>query len=350
MDKIYRILKSEYFLLFILAVINFFIAFYVIKLSLWHSDSETYLNAARFLQGEKLDAIPFNRLLSTPLMLYASIGMSWFTGNFYSGMMAVNLIFYFLIIYVFFKLSLVIYNDRRVALFSAVLFLADYCFFSFGPSYLADLGGWFFFVLGSWLAVKYYREKNKKFYYLAIAAAGVGVLFKEYGALGLISLSLLIINMPYSWRKKFKEIVTAGFLFALIPVIYYLIFYIKFHYSYFDWYGLNISAHGQSYGLILILKDLIWLFSAGWPIFLYGIWQEKKYFERDKFKILTALLPASLAFLAWPALTERIAFIFVVWLALIAGFGLSKVKNNYLAAAVVIFYIIINYLVAFHLS
>ncbi|PJA01682.1 hypothetical protein COX74_01360, partial [bacterium (Candidatus Gribaldobacteria) CG_4_10_14_0_2_um_filter_41_16] len=51
----------------------------------------------------------------------------------------------------------------------------------------------------------------------------------------------------------------------------------------------------------------------------------------------------SLAFLAWPALTQRIAFIIVPWLALISGFGLSKIKNNYIIGTILIAYALINY-------
>ena len=344
MEKIKNIIKSKYFLLYALGILNIAVALYVIKISLWSSDSETYLSAMKYLQGAKLDELPYNRLITTPFMLFASIFLSFMTGSLFNGMLAVNLIFYFLIIYVFYKLVFEIYQNEKIAFLSSVLFLGNYAIYNFGIAYLADMGGWFFFILGSWLALKYYRGHNdKKYYYWAILAAGVGVLFKEYGALGLISLCLLTLASAYGWRKKIKEIITAGFLFALIPLLYNLIFYLKFNYSYLDWYFFNVDAHGQSYNLILLIKVLGWLYLAGWPIFFYGLWQEKKYFEKTRATVLAALLPASLAFLAWPALTQRVAFIIVPWLALISGFGLTKLKNNYLIAAILIIYIIINY-------
>jgi len=343
MKLLLKILKSKYFLLYALAILNLAVALYVIKISLWSSDSETYLKAMQYLQGAKLDEIPYNRLITAPFMLYASIFFSYFTGGLFNGMLTANLIFYFLIIYIFYKLVFEIYKDHKTALLSSVLFLSNYSMYNFGVAYTTDMGGWFFFILGTWLALKYYYRKNKKFYYLAVLAAGVGILFKEYGALGLISLSLLILISEYGWREKIKKIITAGFLFALIPLLYNLIFYLKFNYSYLDWYFFNVDAHGQSYNLILLIKVLGWLYLAGWPIFFYGLWQEKKYFEKTRATVLAALLPASLAFLAWPALTQRVAFIIVPWLALISGFGLTKLKNNYLIAAILIIYIIINY-------
>lgn len=340
--KIINIIKSKYFLLSALAILNLIVAFFIIKISLWSSDSETYLSAMKYLLGAKLDEIPFNRLITAPFMLYASIFFSYFTGGLFNGMLAVNLIFYFLIIYVFYKLVFEIYHDDRVAFLSSILFIGNYCLYNFGIAYLADMSGWFFFILSSLFALKYYNNKNK-YYYLAILAAGVGVLFKEYGALGMVSLSALILVSNFPWQKKIKEIFLVGLLFAAIPVLYNILFYLKFNYSYLDWYFFNISAHAASYGIVLLIKVLGWVYLAGWPIFLYGLWQEKKYFDKRRALILAALLPASLAFLAWPALTQRIAFIIVPWLALSSGFGLSKLKNNYLTTAILIFYIIINY-------
>ena len=286
MEKILNFLKSKYFLLFALAILNLLVAFYFLKLSPWSSDSETYLKAMQYLRGANLEQIPYNRLLTTPFMLYSSILASWFTGSFYGGILAVNLIFYFLIIYVFYKLVLEIYQNQTTAVLSSILLLSNYSMYNYGVTYNADLGGWFFFILGTWLALKYYYRKNKKFYYLAVLAAGVGILFKEYGALGLISLSLLILISEYGWREKIKKIITAGFLFSLIPLLYNIIFYIKFNYSYLDWYFFNIGAHGQSYSLILLIKVLGWVYLAGWPIFVFGLWQEKKFFDKNRSKIL----------------------------------------------------------------
>lgn len=343
MENFLKIIKSKYFILAALAVLNLIVALYVIKISLWSSDSETYLSAMKYLRSEQTADIPYNRLITTPLMLYASIFFSRFTGSLFNGMFTVNLIFYFLIICVFYKLVLEIYRDETVAFFSSLLFLGNYALYNFGIAYLADLGGWFFFILGSLLALKYFNGHDKKFYYFSALAAGVGVLFKEYGGLSLISLAAVILISDFSWAKKIKLISLAGLMFFALPVLYNVLFYFKFHYSYLDWYFFNLGAHAKSYGLILLIKVLGYLNLAGWPIFLYGLLMEKKYFDKPRALVLAAMLPASLTFLAWPALTERVAFIIVPWLVLSSGFGLSKIKNNYSVAAILIIYFIVNY-------
>ena len=344
MKLLLKILKSKYFLLYALAILNLAVALYVIKISLWSSDSETYLKAMQYLQGAKLDEIPYNRLITAPFMLYASIFFSYFTGGLFNGMLTANLIFYFLIIYIFYKLVFEIYKYHKTALLSSVLFLSNYSMYNFGVAYTTDMGGWFFFVLSSLLAVKYfYNNNSRKFYFLAILSSSVGVLFKEYGALGMISLVALILLSDFSYKRKIKEIAGASLMFLVIPTLYNLAFYLKFNYSYFDWYFFSLNTFAPAYNIALLIKVLGWVYLAGWPIFVFGLWQEKKFFDKNRSKILVALLPASLAFLAWPALTERLAFIFVPWLALISGFGLSKIKKTYLATAILIVYILINY-------
>ena len=339
-----KLIRSKYFLIFSLTIINLFIALYVVKMPLWSSDSETYLSAMQYLQGEKISEMPLNRLVTTPLMLFSSIFASTFVGSLYGGMLAVNILFYFLIIYAFYKLVLEIYKDSRTAILSSVLFFSSYGLYTFGATYTTDIGGWFFFVLGSLFAVKYFKNhNNKKFFYLTVLSAGVGVLFKEYGALGMISLGMLILLSQMSFSKKIKEIVIAGLLFSVIPIIFNILFFLKFNYSYLDWYFYNVEAFTPMYNFTIFAKVLGWVFLAGWPIFIFGLLQEKKFFNKDRAKILLALLPASLAFLAWPALTQRIAFILVPWLALISGFGLTKIKSKYILITILILYIIINH-------
>ena len=107
---------------------------------------------------------------------------------------------------------------------------------------------------------------------------------------------------------------------------------------------LNVDQPGINWSIILLIKVLGWLFLVGWPIFLLGLYQEYKNFNWTRFKIFVALLPASIAFMAWPGLTQRIAFIFVPLLAMISGFGLSKIKNKYIIILILISYAVVGYL------
>ena len=246
-----------------------------------------------------------------------------------------------------------VYGDQRVALIASVLFFTNYCLINYGITYRTDLGGWFFFILAMFLAIKYFNNpKNKKFFYLSILASSVGVLFKEYGALGMAPLGLLILFLPWSWWQKVKKLIITVILFSILPAWYYIFVYLKFGFSYLDRYLYAVEATiyntqqpDINWSIILLIKVLGWLFLIGWPIFFYGLYQEYKNFNSQRFKILLALLPASLAFLIWPGLTQRIAFIFVPLLSMVSAFGLSKLKDKYVIILLLLICAAINYLI-----
>ena len=355
MNIFYKLIKSPYFFLLILASISLIIAITLVKTPLeGNGDMLSHLEAMNFLQEKPYtEDFMINRVLTSPLMLYSSIFFGYLIDSNKTGMMIVNLIFYFLIILVFYKLVELIYQNRTISLLSSILFFTNYCMFNYGTTYRADIGGWFFFLLSTLFAVKYYQSRleNKKVFFYSILSASIGVLFKEYGALGLISLSLLILFSNIAFWEKIKKIFKAGILFSIIPGLYYLFFYFKFDYSYFNWYFQNFDKYvinpeitGGNYSLILMIKVLGWLFLIGWPIFLWGVYQLWKNYDKQKIIYLTALLPASLVFLAWPSFTQRVAFILVPWLALISGYGLSKIKNRYIIILILLIYASINYL------
>jgi len=355
MEKILNFIKSHYFLIFILATANLIIAFVLVKTPLWENgDMTSYLEAMNLLQDKPYgEEFTITRLLTSPLMLYSSIFLGKLFNSNQTGMLAVNIIFYFLTVYVFCKIVESIFQNKKISLVASVLFFANYCMFNYGTTYRVDMGGWFFFLLTTLFAIKYYQSQltDRKYFLLAIFAASVGVLFKEYGALGMISLGLLILLSKITLKQKIKKILLAVLIFLIIPGLYHLLIYLKFDYSYFSWYGHSFGSHINNpenpfaeYNLILFIKVLGWLFLAGWPIFLWGLYQLWKNYDKQRIICLAALLPASLAFLAWPALTQRIAFILVPWLALIAGFGLSKIKYKYLIIIILIIYALVNYL------
>ena len=362
MKKVLIFTKSPYFLIFVLGIVNLLIALFLIKQPLNISgDSVSYFNTMKFLQGQEYDT-QFNgpdteivlkaRILTTPLMLYSSIFFGKIIGNGYDGILLINIIFYFLIIFVFYKLIYVIYKDHFISLISSVLFMANYCLYHYGTTYRTDIGGWFFFLLTTLLAVKYFKNsQSNKFYYLAILSASIGVLFKEYGALGMIPLGILILFLPNNFFNKLFKILKAAFLFLIIPGLYHLFIYFQYGFSYLNWHSYafselinNPAAPGIDWSILLLAKVLGWLFLAGWPIFAWGLYQEYKNFNKQRAKILLAILPASLSFLAWPGLTQRIAFILVPWLAMISGYGLSKIKNRYIILLILLIYVSINYL------
>jgi hypothetical protein len=343
-----KIFQNVYFYLILLIVINILVAtFYASPNFKIAGDAGSYHEAIRLLEGGKsYGPVPFLRLLTTPLMLFSARVADYFVNNIYASMATVNLIFYVLISFVFYKLAFEIYKDEKIAFLGSFFFISNYYLFNIDNAFIADMGGRFFFILTNFLAVKYFLGSEKKYYYLAIISSSAGVLFKEFGALGLLSLVFLIFLSKSPWLEKMKLTIKAGLLFSIIPALFHLFFFLKSGFSYLDVYNIGVNFYPpemHAYGLSVFIKVMGWIFLAGWPLFLWGLYQEKKFFDKQRVTILCALLPASLAFFAWPMFMQRTAFILVPWLSLITGFGVSKIKNRYIVVVLLIFYLLINY-------
>ncbi|MFA5087392.1 MAG: glycosyltransferase family 39 protein [Candidatus Paceibacterota bacterium] len=293
-------------------------------------DAITYRDAANFLQGgQSVGAVPMNRVLTTPLFLYLSIFFNSFLHNFALSTSLLNIIFYFGCVLGFYFLAREIYG-ARAGFLASILFSFNYYVMEPSNARLADMGGWLFFILATYFAVKYINSSDKKHYFWSIAMSAVGVLFKEYGGLGLINLILLILVSDWQNKRKIKDIFLAGLVFFAVLASYHAFVFLKYHYTYLDWYVFVHNASAvpgfQAKGFAVLIKVLGWLFTFGWLAFLLGLKEEFVARDFKRIKILLALLPITLTFYIWPAIAQRLAVIFMMWLALIAGFGLSRVK------------------------
>lgn len=366
----FQFLKENQILLILLGILNLIIVYTyvhflsiqsesVIQSTLRHwQDTPSYLNAMYYFDGSSVGgdiSSYLQRMLTAPLMLLSSMMLGLFLGDYATGMFALNVAFYLISIPIFYRIGLLIFNSTRVAFIATILYFTNWGLFSFGPTYLADMGGWFFFLLTTLFALLYYRNRSvRKWFYLGILSSIIGVFFKEYGALGIASLILLTCISGATIRVKFREIFLTILIFGTSLLLYYIWFYFSFHYSYFDWYTYNYESYGSieatssfMYSLPNLIKVVTLIFLPGWPLFLLGIahlWKKINVGTKDQILILAALAPASFAFLIWPAFTHRVAWILVPWAALIAGFGLSShIKSKFTILCVLLGYAMVDY-------
>lgn len=344
--------NTKIFLITII-VLNILVSYFYLgyQHGLIKGDAVTYFYAAKFLDGgQMLGPEIMNRILTVPLFLYSSIFVNYLSGDLNLSIAIVNVIFYFACVCVFYLLGREIYKENKIAILSTVLFACNYYLIDPVNAHLADMGGWLFFLVSTYLAIRYFNSHNRKFYYLSILLAVIGVLFKEYGGFGIVSLTLLIGVSSVPNKQKIKYILVAGFLFLLPLLAYHLFVYLNYHYSYFDWFSYvkNVASQPgyQTKSFILFVKILGWLFSFGWLAFVFGVKEEYKTMDKNRIKILLAILPSTLFFIIWPAITQRLAVIFMIWLALIAGFGLSKMRW-YWSYPLLVIYILFNYNIKF---
>jgi len=327
--------KNKIFIfLTLLIIFNIFVSYFYIGYSPdFGSDATEFRDAGVFLSqgGEISREALMNRVVPSPLFLYTSVATNSLLQDFSLSFSVVNIFFYILCVFAFYFLTLEIYKEKKVAIISTLLALFNFYVIDPGNAHLADMSGWFFFIFSTYLAVKYINTFNRKFYYFSILMAVAGFFFKEYGGLGLINLTLLILVSDLSKKQKIKDVLGVVIL-STIPIFSYHIFaYLHYHVSYFDKF-INVKVASpsdpeyQSKSFILLVKILGWLFSFGWLAFLFGVKKELEIKDKKRLKILLACFPATLTFLIWPAITQRLAVILMFWLSLIAGLGLSKIK------------------------
>ena len=135
-------------------------------------------------------------------------------------------------------------------------------------------------------------------------------------------------------------------LLVLLPLLFYhAFFYLEYHLTYFDRisHAAFLGIFGEeTRSLILLIKILGWLFTFGWLAFCLGLKEERTAMDKHRIKILLATFPITLLFLIWPVYTQRIAVVLMMWLSLIAGFGLSRLRWYWLCPFLGI-YIWVNY-------
>ena len=328
-----------------------------------NSDLHSYLSTITYvrssLSGES-DTVPapapqvvLTRALTTPLMTLSAMVIGGITGNDAFGIIAINIIFYFLLVPIFYRIGVLIFDNQKTAFIATVILFTNWVLFTYGTAFLVDMGGWFFFLLTTMCALEYYRDPTRRsYFYYGILSSIVGVFFKEYGALGMATLGILVAASHTPAMQKIKDIATAFLLFGTALVAYHLWFYLHFDYTYLSWYGHNYESYAApesgsyKHDFSHLIRVLVLIFLPGWPIFLLGgvrIVKELRGRVASLLIPLGAMLPASLAFLAWPSFAHRIAFTLIPWVALVAAFGLARIQKRWLILGVLIGYALVNY-------
>lgn len=319
-------------------------------------DSFSYIEAIKVLDGSPVseEFVP-NRILTsflnlTGLGLFASL-----FGGFTLGWLIWNTLLYIIAGLAFFVLVRSVFESDKVALLGTILFATNYGVLFFGLSYVVDMGGWMFFVLSTMLLGLYAQKSEPRYLALAFIAVGIGGLFKEYVFLALPS---LVVFVWYEHRASFalflKKIIPL-MLLVFIPVLMLHVWvYIKFGYTYLDWFGTNNEAFGyknwlvngiKSFGSVLNLTILGFVWGA------YLLWSKTGEFISPKNKIfLLATILSILPIFIWPSLTQRVVTTAIVPFILMSCIVVKKYENLiHIFVPIIAAYAVINFLMEPHI-
>lgn len=300
-----------------------------------YGDTSQYIEVIHWFQGEDAETVPWRVL--RPLGPLIAVPFEFLGEG--AGLIVQNAIFYLLCAFLMFKITDLIYQNKKQAFFASLFFITAVPAIGTGLAYLTDTGAWFFYLLSIFLTLVYLRTKNEKLIFLNGFFSGIGVLMKENGGLGVLFFGLMILfSRNFTIKEKISKIARFGILF-LIPVLTLQILMFKyFHFTSLDWYSIGgaDSKEGLFLTFLRYFGHLFIILGILWPFFLIGIWKEWQEKNRERIKMFLALLPSSFSFLLWTIdAGARSVFIFAPMGMILASNGLEffmpKIKKTTLA-------------------
>jgi len=335
------------FILLIIGIANVFFIYFFYSDHFYRGDTQSYVETAKWLGGDKnAQVYPYRLLKPLGLLLPALFEKFNLGGEF--GLQFQNLILYFLSIILIFDLILYFYKDKFQALLGAILFLTAWPFLTNAISYLTDMAGWFFYVLSIWLILKLHQVKeiNPKFSFLLGLVGGVGFLFKESAIASLFFYFGYLFFINESEFKEKVKLFVVYCLGAFLPVlISSVIIFMITGYTFWDWFRSNWAGRDY-YNLTDILLNGILTFMLGWLFLALGIFKEFKEKNKQRLKWFLAFLLPSLNWAFWSFPAARIMYVAFPLLVFWGSNGLVFIKEkigNFFLALFLSVYVILNF-------
>lgn len=330
MINILEKLKVHKFLVFALvfALFNMGAIFLIFGFQVY-GDTPSYFEAISWFQGEEVEVLPWRIL--RPLGPLIAVPFEFLGQG--AGLIVQNIVFYLLCAFLIFKITELVYHNKKQAFFASLFFVTATPVIEVGLAYLTDTGAWFFYLFSIFLTLLYLKNRKEKLIAFNGLLAGLGFLMKESGALGVLFFGLMILfSRCFNIKEKIFKILHFG-IFFLIPIAILQIFMFKyFHFTSLDWYSIGKAGLGEE-GLLLTsfryLGQLFRVLGILWLLVLIGIWKEWQEKNWQRIKIFLALLLPSFSFLFWSLSGGgRVVFIFAPLGILLATHGLTFLDNK----------------------
>lgn len=325
---------DKYFLVLGICIITLvFCSFFFLQPQV-AGDSITYLNAIDFLKtGKTGENFMPNRIITNFGALYVIISLSKIFGSTTGVWLALNAAFYAVSSFIFYKLLLLIFENNKTAFLGTLFLSGNYSFIWFGPNFLMDVGGWMFYIISLLFTFRYSKFNNRKDLLLASLSVGMGGLFKEYALLGIIPIFAFLV---YENRKDFAVMAKKGILpviLCFLPiVIVYAYAYFRLEYTYFDWFGVALEKYEYKSRIIEYIKSFGSLLNFLGILFIAGLWtfwRQIKILDRKIEVFVLSTVASVLPAFLWPAITQRVLFITVPAVIIIACFFFKKYENYF---------------------
>ena len=151
MDTLEKIKTHKFLLLALLfALLNMAAIFSVFGFQVY-GDTPDWIDAIHWFRGEEVEVSPLR--LIRPLGPLIAVPFEFLGEG--AGLIVQNILFYLLCTFLIFKITELIYHNKKQAFFACLFFITATPVIESGLAYLTDMGGWFFYLLSIFLTLIY---------------------------------------------------------------------------------------------------------------------------------------------------------------------------------------------------
>lgn len=307
-------------------------------------DAVSYVDAAKaYSQNQHLsidlsgeitpEIVAVHRMLTTTLAIETLRFFAWMSGSFELGWLVMDTVMFFAGSIALYVLLWRFYESERVAFIGGLFFAANYSMLSQGMGYFMDIGGWFFYIFALLLLYLYMESGSYRTLACAALAVAIGGFFKENAYMASIPIGVILLYQYYN--KPLTFLVKSVPLGALVvaPAIYqHIHIYKEYGYTYTYW--IHVSQDLYEYNSIIVeyIKSFGSLLTFLAPISLLGAYEYVRRFldttlSTQKKIYIAAVLVSSLPAVLWPAITQRVIFLAVPGLILLAGLFIKRAER-----------------------
>lgn len=339
-------IKSRFFIAYLVALLAIATGTLFAYERVIDGDAVGYANAVRVYQGEvelnippgltenTIDVVTAHRILTTFLGIQAVRIFSEIAGSLIAGWVAWDILLFFGVSIVFYRLLERFFQSPKVAFIGGLFFAGNYSMVAQGLALFMDIGGWFFYVLSLYWLYRYIESGRYRDVFFAALAIAVGGFFKENSFVAFIPIAFVLLYENYRTPVIYlKRIIPLGLLIAIPMIVLHIAIYLKYEYVYTYWirlagtfvYPSLIAEYIKSFGSLLTFLA---------PVALAGaviLWRERTLLDTKRWVFLIGVIISTIPAIMWPAITQRVLFLVLPWVIILAGFCIKRYERYWYA-------------------
>lgn len=293
-----------------------------------------HLEISQGLTGNILDIVTAHRILTTALGIKAVQIFSEMFDSLIVGWVVWDTLLFFAVSITFYLFLERFFKSSRVALIGGLFFAGNYSMVAQGLGLFMDIGGWFFYILSLYWLYVYIESGRYRDVFLSALAIAIGGFFKENTFVASIPLAVvLLFEYHRSLLTFLKRSIPLGILIVVPTAIFHMAIYLKYGYVYTYWirlagtleYSSIISEYVKSFGSLLSFLA---------PVALIGaviLWRERAHLDAKRLVFLTGVIISTFPAIMWPAITQRVLFLVLPWVIILAGFCIKRYERHWYA-------------------